>query len=41
MLESMETVVRITFSGRRGGITTETGPLQRKIIEAFGLQLEP
>jgi transposase len=40
MLEAMETVVRVTFPGRRGSIVTETGPLQRKIIEAFGLQLD-
>jgi transposase len=40
ILEAMETVVRLTFSGRYGSAITETGPLQQKIIEVFGLTLE-
>jgi hypothetical protein len=40
VLEAMESVVRITFSGRHSSITTETCPLQLKIIETFGLQLD-
>ena len=41
IIEAMESVVRITFEGRRNGIVTETSPLQRKIIETFGLKIEP
>ena len=41
LIEAMEPVVRVTFEGRRGGMVTEAGPLQRKTAEAFGLELEP
>lgn len=40
IMEAMETVVRITYSGRYGSAISETGPLQRSIIEIFGLVLE-
>jgi len=39
VMEDMETLVRITYSGRYGQLYTETGPIQRKIMEAFGLTL--
>ena len=40
ILEAMESVVRIKFSGRYGNIVSETGPIQQKILLAFGLPLE-
>jgi transposase len=40
IMEAMESIVRITYSGRYGCIISETGPLQEKIIETFGLHLE-
>ena len=39
VMEDMETLVRITYSGRYGHIYTETSPIQRKIMEVFGLTL--
>jgi len=39
VMEDMETLVRITYSGRYGQLYAETGPLQRKIMEVFGLTL--
>ena len=41
VMEALECVVRITFSDRPGrSVISETGPLQRKIIDAFNLVLE-
>ena len=39
VMEDMETLVRITYSGRYGQVYTETNPIQRKIMEVFGLTL--
>jgi len=39
IMEAMETVVRITYSGRYGSTLSETGPIQQEIIAAFGLPL--
>jgi len=39
VMEDMETLVRITYSGRYGQLYTETNPIQRKIMEVFGLTL--
>jgi hypothetical protein len=39
VLEAMETVVMIKYSGRYGKLITETGPLQRDIMTAFGVDL--
>jgi transposase len=39
VMELMEPLVRIKYSGRYGQLYTETGPMQRKIIEAFGVSL--
>ena len=39
ILEAMETIVRITFSGRYGATLSEIGPLQQKIIDSFALPL--
>jgi transposase len=40
IMETMESIVRITYSGRYGSIISETGPLQEKIIEVFGVNLK-
>jgi len=40
IMEAMESVVRITYSGRHGSVITETGPLQQKIIRTFDLELD-
>jgi hypothetical protein len=39
-MEAMESIVQIAYSGVRGCITTEVGPIQRKIIQAFGLEID-
>lgn len=39
IMEAMEAVVQIRFSGKYGCLTSEIDPLQRSIIEAFGLSL--
>ena len=41
VLEDMETLAKITYSGRYGQIYTETNPLQRKIMEVFDITLPP
>ena len=40
IMESMESVVKITCSGRYGNIIAETGPLQQKIIDLFKIDLK-
>jgi transposase len=40
IMEAMETIAEVTYSGRYGSIVTETDPLQRDIIEAFGITVE-
>lgn len=37
IMEHMETLVKIKFSGRYGQLYTETDPIQRKIMEVFEL----
>jgi transposase len=39
IMELMETLVRIKYSGIYGRLYTETGPTQRKILDAFGIDL--
>jgi transposase len=39
VMETMESVVRIKYSGRYGQLYTEVGPMQRKIMEAFGVTI--
>jgi transposase len=39
IMEAMECIVRITYSGRYGSTISEIAPLQRDIINAFGLEL--
>ena len=41
IMEAMETVVRITYSGRYGCTISEIGPVQQKIIDTFGLSFVP
>ena len=37
IMEAMETIVEVKYSGRYGRVVTETGPLQRNIMQAFGV----
>ena len=37
IMEAMETLVQVRYSGRYGSIITEADPLQRKIMSAFGV----
>jgi transposase len=39
IMEAMESLVRVIYSGRYGQLYTEAGPLQRKIIATFGMTL--
>ena len=39
IMEAMECIVRITYSGRHGCTISELAPLQRDIVDAFDLQL--
>ena len=39
VLEEMESLSRIKYSNRYGQIFTETNPIQRHIMEAFGIEL--
>jgi hypothetical protein len=38
VMESMESLVQITYPGRYGHLCTETYPTQRKILDAFNIQ---
>jgi transposase len=40
IMEAMETVVEIKYSGKYGKIVTEIDPLQREIMETFGVSIE-
>jgi transposase len=40
IMELMETISEVRFSGRYGKIVTEAGPIQRDIMDAFGIILE-
>jgi hypothetical protein len=40
VLEEMETISRIKYSNRYGQLFTETTPLQRHIMQTFGIELE-
>ena len=40
VMEQMETLSQIKYSGKRKGILTETSPLQRQILEAFEVALQ-
>ena len=39
VMEEMETLVKIKYSGRYGSVFTETAPVQRRIMELFGIAL--
>ena len=39
VMEQMETLSKISYSGKRKGLLTETFPLQRHILEAFEVTL--
>ena len=40
VMEDMETLVQIKYSHRYGQLLTETNPIQRKIMAAFGVKLQ-
>ena len=40
IMEAMECIVKITYSGRYGSTISEIAPLQQDIIKAFGLELD-
>jgi len=40
ILEAMESLVRITFTGRYGSSLSEVGPIQRKIIDAYAISFD-
>jgi transposase len=40
IMDAMETVVEVRYSGRYGKLVTEIGPLQRVIMEAFNITLD-
>jgi transposase len=39
IMEALECIVQITYSGRYGSTISEIAPLQQDIVDAFGLQL--
>jgi hypothetical protein len=39
VIEAMEPVIKIRYSGRYGEVITEIGPLQREIIDVFHLHI--
>ena len=39
VMEQMETLVRVKYSNRYGEVFTETTPMQRRIMEVFGIEL--
>jgi transposase len=39
IMENMETLVKITYSGRYGQLYTETSPIQREIMKTFGIDI--
>lgn len=39
IMEEMETLVRIKYSNRYGEVFTETTPIQRRIMDVFGVEL--
>ena len=38
LMEHMESITQITYSGRYGSVITETNPIQREILKAFGIE---
>ncbi len=39
VMVEIETLVKIKYSGRYGSVSTETAPVQRRIMELFGIAL--
>ena len=37
VMDAMESLVEVTYSGKGGSIVSEAGPIQRSIIEAFDI----
>ena len=40
IMDALETIVEVRYSGRYGKVVTETGPLQRDILDAFGVSVD-
>jgi transposase len=40
IMEAMETIVEVKYSGRYGSVITEADPIQREIMDAFGISIE-
>jgi transposase len=40
IMEQMESLTKVKYSGRYGSIITETDPLQRDIMNAFGVSID-
>jgi len=38
-MEEMETLVKVKYSNRYGGVYTKTNPMQRRIMDAFGIEV--
>jgi transposase len=38
-LETLESIIKVKYSGRYGQLITEIGPLQRDILDAFNVSL--
>ena len=38
LMEHMESITQITYSGRYGSVITEANPIQREILKAFGIE---
>ncbi|MCF6177390.1 MAG: hypothetical protein L3J71_16675 [Victivallaceae bacterium] len=40
VMEEMETLTKIKYSNRYGQVFTETTPVQRRIMDAFGVEIQ-
>lgn len=38
IMEHLESIIKITYAGRYGSVISETSPLQREILSAFGIK---
>jgi hypothetical protein len=39
IMDALETIVEVRYSGRYGKLVTESGPLQRDILKAFNVSI--
>jgi transposase len=40
IMDALETIVEVRYSGKYGKVVTESGPLQREILDAFGVTID-